>query len=92
MTNQPAPKPKHPCGARGVGLSFKHECSPSKRCPHVTSRVRAVSVHEGMKVGARVSPTGDLWWCVGCGGLFADEQAKRAVATPTWGASTTEGT
>ena len=57
------------------------------KCQHITSRIRAVSVHEGMVVGARKSPTGDLWWCVGCGSLFADEQATRVIATPTWGES-----
>jgi hypothetical protein len=52
-------------------------------CQHITSRVRAESVHAGMKVGKRVSPTGDLWWCVGCGGLFADEVATKPLALPT---------
>ena len=75
------------CGAEGYGVGFQHECSPSVRCHHITSEVRAVSVHEGMKVGARVSPSGALWWCVGCGGLFADTQAHHPVATPVWGAT-----
>lgn len=52
-------------------------------CSHITTRIRAVSVHQGMQVGARVSPTGDLWWCVGCGGLFADDLAKHPIAMPT---------
>ena len=52
-------------------------------CQHITSRVRAESVHAGMKVGERVSPTGDLWWCVGCGGLFADDVAMKPLALPT---------
>jgi hypothetical protein len=49
----------------------------------MTSRVRAESVHAGMKVGARASPTGDIWWCVGCGGLFADDEATMPLAIPT---------
>ena len=68
------------CGTEGSGIGFEHRCSPSFRCSHITAQVRAVSVHSGMQVGARVSPTGDLWWCVGCGGLFADSDGKRAVA------------
>jgi hypothetical protein len=52
-------------------------------CQHITSRIRAVSVHSGMQVGARESPTGDLWWCVGCGGLFADDDGTNALAMPT---------
>ena len=52
-------------------------------CPHITTQIRAVSVHSGMQVGARVSPTGNLWWCVGCGILFEDEQAKRPLAIPS---------
>ena len=52
-------------------------------CPHITTQIRAVSVHSGMQVGARVSPTGDIWWCVGCGILFSDEQAKRPLAIPS---------
>jgi hypothetical protein len=52
-------------------------------CQHITSRIRAESVHSGMKVGARVSETGDLWWCVGCGGLFTEEAAKHPIALPS---------
>ena len=53
-------------------------------CLHITTRIRPASVHAGMKVGERVSPTGDVWWCVGCGGLFADDVAKKPIAMPTW--------
>jgi DnaJ-class molecular chaperone len=73
------------CGTEGYGIDFAHQCSPSVRCDHLTSEVRAVSTHSGMKVGARVSPSGALWWCVGCGGLFADAQGTHPVATPVWG-------
>ena len=75
------------CGTEGYGIGFTHECTPSVRCDHITSEVRAVSTHQGMKVGARVSPSGGLWWCVGCGGLFADTQGQHPVATPVWGAT-----
>ena len=71
----------------GSGTVPELSLDATKRCQHITSEVRAVSTHQGMKVGARVSPSGALWWCVGCGGLFADTQGTHPVATPTWGTS-----
>jgi hypothetical protein len=72
------------CRAEGYGIGFKHECSPSLRCEHMTSEVSSLG-HGNMQVDARKSPSGELWWCVGCGGLFADMQGARPVATPVWG-------
>lgn len=52
-------------------------------CPHITTQILPGSGSLGIRVGARTSRTGDLWWCVGCGILFEDEQAKRPLAIPS---------
>lgn len=52
-------------------------------CPHITVAILCGNQAGTMRVGARHSQTGAMWWCVGCGTLFEDDRATRRIATPT---------